>query len=215
MKILIALGYMEQEKVISDNFEEDDENFIEGAEYSPKSEFSKAGKVSEAVSRCLELRAKPMTEGYENTSQSSDGTIRREKIPDSRQAFISSVIALRCLLEPETRRDEKFKSFEEKMVKKLIKIKDKYSYEEHEFKGWENGKPIIKKTGRKFMPSIDSFLVTNVFDTKKSSLAYQKGYWNPYINAYWDKVLELYDRMFAQLNMVIDRLNYFKTKLSF
>lgn len=197
------------------NEQEEDENFVEGSEYSAKSEFSKPIKVSEALSRCLELRAKPMEPGYENTSQSNDGSISKTKMPDARQAFISSVIALRNLLHPECLRDAEYKKFEEGNSKKLKDLFNLYAYEELEINGFKDGKPILKKNGRKFIPEIDDTLTTDVYNRTNNTLVKTKGFWNTNVNAYWDNCVELYDNIFSELNLVIDRLNYFKTRSSY
>lgn len=204
---------MAENEILTEEIE--DENFIEDAEYSPKSEFSKPLKVSEAMSRCLELRAKPMEPGYDNTTQSNDGTLARSKVPDARQAYISSVIALRKLLTPECKRDSNYMKFDSTFKDKLNKLFDLYAYEEMDVIGFNNGVPLLKKNGRKFIPENDAILKTDVFDNSKRALSRLKGYWNANVNAYWDKCVDLYDDMFAELNLVIDRLNYFKQKSSY
>lgn len=195
--------------------QEEDENFIEGSEYSSKSEFSKPSKVAEALSRCLELRAKPMEPGFENTAQSNDGSITKTKIPDARQAYISSVIALKNLLYPECLRDTEYKKFEDSNNKKINDLFNLYAYEEYEIISIKEGRAVLKKNGKKFIPEIDAILSTDVYDSSKRTLIRTKGYWNSNVNAYWDACVGLYDNIFSELNLVIDRLNYFKSRPSY
>ncbi|GAH07028.1 unnamed protein product, partial [marine sediment metagenome] len=45
---------------------EDDEDIIESAEYSSKSDLSKAEKVAKQIEKCNDNRSKEMKEGYNN-----------------------------------------------------------------------------------------------------------------------------------------------------
>lgn len=203
----------EENEVISDD--DDDENLIQDVQYSSKSEFSKAALVKEAVSRCLELRAKPMIKGYENTSQSTDGTLKKVIIPDARMAFISSVIALRGLLEPEVRTNKEYQKFENKINEDIQKIFDDYSYEVIEIEKFLGDRPILKRTGKKFMPSMDAVLPTTTYNSTTKGFVQQKGLWNAYVDAYWDKSLEIYDNIFKEINNLIAIKQYFKPKSSY
>ncbi len=78
------------------------------AEYSSKSDFSKAEVVKQQVMRCDECRSKEMKAGYFNYT--SDG--KKIYVPDSRKEWISAVKALRRLMEPECRKNKDFKDAE-------------------------------------------------------------------------------------------------------
>ena len=77
-----------------------------GAEYSPKSEFSKPKVCEDATRKCIELRAKEMRKGYFNTTFSKEGLPQKTWIEDSRKAYCSSVIALLRLMSPEVAADK-------------------------------------------------------------------------------------------------------------
>lgn len=192
-----------------------DENFSDGAaEYSTKSEFNKPGIVAEAVRKCIELRAKPMCPGFYNTVRSSDGTISKQRVDDARQAYISAVIGLKSLLHPEIKRDSEYKKFDDAIIIKLKSLFNNYCYEEKIIKE-ENGRVKLVGSGKRFMPEIDDVVPTDNFILGKHSLYSEKGYWNTKVNAYWDLAVEIYDEIFAELNLLVDRLNYFKSKPSF
>ncbi len=200
----------------SDEYE-DDENFIEeGGEYSNKSEFSKALKASEAMTRILDFRARPMVAGYDNTIMSNDGTMHKTKVPDSRQAYISSIIVLRNLLHPECLRDKMFMEFESVFKDKLKELFNLYCYEDFEIdKYHQDGKFTIRKNGRKYMPEMDEYCKSHSYNFTTRDFATVKGYWNNNVNAYLNNCVELYDELFAELNLLIDRINYFKPKMTF
>lgn len=192
----------------------DDVIVEETPEYSPKSEFNKAQIISDCVRKCNELRAKPMTPGHVNTSQSSDGTTKKEETDDTRQAYISAVITLLANLRPEIKRDNNFLKFYKEIEDELERLKRQYEYEDVT---WElNGTGYrIKKTGRRFIPEIDAVLKTETFNASTKTLEIVKGYWNSYVNAYWDSLVDVYDEIFAEIQCLIDRLNYFKPEISF
>lgn len=193
----------------------DDVIVEETPEYSPKSEYNKASIISECVRKCNELRAKPMTPGHINTTQSSDGTLKQEEIADSRQAYISAVISLLGNLRPEIKRDKTFSDFYEEIKDDIIALEEKYQYEDIALRlDMKTGFKIVK-TGRKFMPEIDATLKSDMINTSKKSLEVVKGYWNSYVNAYWDNLVEIYDEIFAETQCLIDRMNYFKPEISF
>ncbi len=195
--------------------DEDDENIIsEAAEYSPKSEFSKPAVVQEAVSKCIENRSQEMKAGYFNESADKNGNKVKTWIKDTRKIFISSVEALRHLLYPECSRDTKYMKQEKTYLEKAKEIKETYSYEEWKIKETQ-GRCKYEKTGRKYMPEIDDTLPLPVVKKSQTYIERIPGGWNTYINLYYDELIHIYDKLFAELNYVIDRLNYFKQKISF
>lgn len=205
------------DEYIEDDEYDDDDIIEESPEYSPKSDFNKAKLADDAVRKCIESRGQEMRAGFWNTKLSRDGFPIREWKEDSRKAFISTVKALRALLSPEVSRDKRYKPIEEKLLKKLKEIYEKYCYEE-----WAliykndpkvyGGTPIFKKTGRKYIPEVGSEvnIQTNPFNREMSTI---KGGWDDKINSYWDEVLDVYDEMFSALIDLCDRNNYFKQQL--
>lgn len=201
-----------------DNNEDDEDNIIEESpEYSPKSDFNKAKLADDAVRKCIEVRGQEMKAGFWNTKLTREGQPIREWKEDSRKAFISTVKALRALLNPETRRDKIFPVFEKDIEAKLKALWDLYAYEEwattlKEDSRVYGGIPIFKKSGRKYMPEINSEvnIQTNPFAKHMSPI---RGGWDLQVNAYWDQVLDVYDKIFAALIDLSDRCNYFKQQL--
>ena len=199
---------------------EDESSWIdEGAEYSPKSEFSKPSVVEDATRKCFELRSKEMKKGYFNTKFTKEGMPLKVWIEDSRKAYCSSVIALKHLLMPEILADKitnkKGKKKRTPVYKdiKLGTILKKYSYfilEKKEI----NGKTRYIKTDRYYMPEMDeSIFIRKIFPDDNEELLKINGRWNPYVNAYWDHMVKKCDLMFSELMRVIHRLNYFKQSL--
>ena len=187
-----------------------DEEISEGAEYSPKSEFSKPKLVEEAVRKCIEARSKEMRSGYYNykTDQSGNPTAKIW-IADSRQVFDAHIMALRNLLFPEIKADSKYKEKEKKIRKKKKEIFDKHCYTlmEKENHKW-------KFTKEKVIPEVDAIVVCP--RTDNSNIAQEvKGGWNLHVTTYWNEMTLYNDRLFALLNDVVASLNYFKQRVSY
>lgn len=200
---------------------EEDDIVSEAAEYSPKSEFSKPKIVAEAVSKCIEARGKEMRSGYWNTTLTKDNLPIRTWIIDSRKAFIGCVIALKNLMAPEvarsmnpTEEDKKKDAFKFKDID-TKSIFDRYAYSERvKQRETKTNRIIWKETGIKIIPERDSIVILP--DVNQMGIAVEKvGAWNNYINAYWDEMVIVHDKIFAELNKLIDDLNYFKQKTRF
>lgn len=195
-----------------------DEIIDESPEYSPKSEFSKAKQVDAAVSKVIEARAKEMKSGYWNL-EIKNGFPIKQWIPDSRKAFVSSVIALRSLLSPEIMRDEKFKDVEKKLDEEKSNLFEQYCYKEKKIEVKYDGKtmggvPVYVDAGIKIMPEIGATVILQ--NQLQNRIAQPiPGGWDDKVNAYWDALVYVYDKMFSELNHVIDRLNYFKQSINY
>lgn len=205
------------DEYIDDSIDEDDNIIEESPEYSPKSDFNKAKLADDAVRKCLEVRGQEMKAGFWNTKLTKDGAPIREWVGDTRKAFISTVKALRALLNPEVRRDKIFPKFEETMKIKLDELWNMYAYEEwvsaiREDANVYGGVPIFKRSGRKFMPDTNAEvnIQLNPFNRTMTPV---RGGWDTKVNAYWDQVLEVYDLIFSALIDLADRNNYFKQQL--
>lgn len=205
---------------MAEDYEEDtyteDDSLQEISDYNSKSDFSKARVVCEAVSACRLARAKEMRPGYENITVPKSGVPIKTMVDDSRKAYISSVTALALLLKPEEEKDETYKEAAKKIREKEKEAFNKYAYDDKEVNLRVNqygyNLPMIEKTGRKYMPRINS----KVMVTDDKGFAREKmGGWDNNHNAYIDLLVEVYDEMFAALNELIDRLNYFKNQSSF
>jgi len=197
-----------------EDYEPDDSE--EGSIYSPKSDFKKSVLAMEAVRACREARAKEMKKGFWNTKLDKQGNAFKTWQEDERKIFINSVIALEKLLSAECSEDETYKEFkngegEKDGIEKSIKaVFDKYAYHVFDFDSDSGG---WKKTDQNFMPQIEEeLLVPSVQDPRV--LVGAKGGWDFKINAYYDELVPLYDKIFEELNKVIFRLNDFAEKFS-
>lgn len=190
--------------------EEEDEVITEVAEYSPKSDFSKALIVKEAVQKCIEARGKEMRAGYWNIKATNEG-IQKEYKPDTRKTYIGTIDALRNLLSPEIKMNEAFQKVEEKIRKKIDSLYNTFAYKEKKVvikydERTGNNMPVWKETGVAYLPDIDEILPHQNA---------KPGEWNPYVNAYWNARVEEYDKLFALLNDLLHSRNYFKSQISF
>ena len=182
--------------------EEDEEDVLDNAEYSSKSDLSKAEKVSTQIERCSENRSKEMKEGYNNYDKLGN----KIKIPDSRKEWVSSVIALKLLLTPEIKRskvfkDEDFKEKHESLIKKwgvLINEKDKAI-------------PLLDEEFLEDFRGVNKQGISTGRINKKGIM----GKYNANFHRYWDDMVKLYDEIYAKLNVLVDQCNYFKQEVSY
>lgn len=181
-------------------------------EYSNKSDFSKAEVVKQQIFRCNEIRSKEMKEGYFNYT--SEGS--KIYVADSRKQWISTVKALRRMLEPEARRNEEFINKEKELREKEKEIFNRYSYtpmkqiitnnKEEQERKWVKVEGAIP-----YIPEKDAGIIVE----KKGRAVKEMGVWNSKINMYWNTIVDIYDDLFAILNVLIDENNYFKQKVSY
>jgi len=194
----------------------EDDIISEGAEYSPKSEFSKPKVAEDAVRKCIEARGKEMIQGYFNYSFSQDGTPMKTWVPDSRMVYDACVNVLRNLLSPEIKQNETFKDVEKNIRERKEELLNKYGYQELVPELNELGQVTYKATGNKYIPRVgDTVMVKKVNPQGKLTASEVVGGWNQKTNFYQDELIKLNDYLFGALNELIDSLNYFKQKVSF
>ena len=202
------------------NYDDDDEDENlrdDDIEYTKKSEFSKAKVVEDAIRKVEECRSQEMKEGYYNYSTSPNGDMKKVYIPDSRKEFIGAVESLISILTPEIRRSNEMVKVLEYFKKNKQELFDKYAIK----RIFKNGNGL--KEGESYIPNIDDetpSMITQL-DTRGfklgSKVNYDKGVYNYNANSYWDGIVELYDFLFAELNVLISskKVNFFKQGASF
>lgn len=188
----------------------------EGAEYSPKSEFSKPKVIEEATSKCFQLRSKEMRAGYFNTKITKEGLPIKMWVEDSRKSYCSAVIALKNLMNPEIMYDQ---SQEGQTLKyKDVNLKEpfeKYAYAPFK-KKIVDGKVKYYTGDEKFMPEVDATVqMLQIYPDGQEKLIDSPAKWNNNVQRYWDEMVELCDEMFKELMNVIHRLNYFKQQIRY
>ena len=196
------------------------EEVSEAAEYSPKSDFSKAQIVYAQIERCCSIRSEEMRSGYSTHVVDKIGNIKLVHVPDSRKKYIGAVDALMNLLSPEIKRNRKTKEEDEEYIEEFKKeredIQNKYLYAEKEIKMIDGNHKLVS-TGRKYIPEIGDILLAGMKAIGKGVMGENRieGYWDSKVNAYYNEVLELYDLLFADLFCLFDEFNYFKQSMSF
>lgn len=196
--------------------ETQDENLLEDAEYSKKTDFSKASLVEQAIAKIRDIRSKEMKPGYFNIMYLPDGSCRKQYIPDTRKEFCASVDYLLSILAHERGTDERIKGKMSKFNECKENLFKKYSVNVRRPNN-SGGVEILKE---KYLPEVDdSILIQGVCNrVGKSSLKEFRsvvGYYNYKVKSYWDDMLINYDFIFAELNILIANKNYFKTKTSY
>jgi len=198
---------MVEENIIE---EEDDEN---EQEYSPKSDFSKALIIADAISDTRKARGNEMIEGYFNFKFDKEGNAVKVWIPDARKIFCANVDATIQLLSPEIINNNRMNEVIIEFEKQKDTLFENYCYKEKKRIKLPDGKSGWKLTGSKWIPKIDEEIITED-PTAPQSLrtVYKKGLYNNIINRYWDNMLQLYDKVFAEINLLIgsNNVNYFK-----
>jgi len=192
----------------------------EGAEYSPKSDFSKAQIIYSQMEKCCSLRSEEMRPGYTTHIMDKMQNVKEVHIPDSRKKFISAVNALKSLLTPEIEtlrkpedgEDSYFENFENSKEE----IKKKYLHKEKTY-SLKDGQNQLYYTGREYIPEVGDILVAGVKAVSRGIMGENRieGFWDSKVNAYYNELLDLYDVLFEDINRLIHELNYFKQEMSF
>ena len=66
-------------------------------------------------------------------------------------------------------------------------------------------------SGRVYLPEVEAVLPTDDKQHPNSIfIEDRRGLWDNKVHAYWNELVEYYDELFAELNCLIDRNNYFK-----
>ena len=183
--------------------EVENENFVDGGEYSSKSEFSKAEVVRNQVERCNNNGSKEMKEGYYNYDKFGN----KIHVPDSRKEYVRAVETLWRILMPEIRRFPNVFN-KEKYIKKEKDLIEKWG--------------VVNSCGEKEIPLLDE-----IFEEKKQmvnnrgvSTGVQKnfsiiGKYNNIFHRFWDEKVKLYDEIYEKLHELIDKCDYFKQQISY
>lgn len=190
-------------------FDEDD------AEYSKKSEYSKPAVIQQQVQKCNELRSKEMCEGHTMHLMDKQGNVKIVDIPDGRQPYINAVKILLCNLAPELRREKGVKENVSGWIEEEENLFEKYKYKELKMIMTPDGMKI-EYSGNSFLPKKGAILLEGIKRNKSAPPSPMRtpGLWDTKINAYWDELVCIYDEIFAELNILIDKCEYFKEKSS-
>ena len=197
------------------NDEEDDENLQE-AEYHKKSDYSQAGMVSEAVTKIKESRGKEMKSGYFNITTQPNGSIKKEYVGDTRKEYAGSIEYLKSLLTNEIATSERGKKALKEFQDRSKKCFDNYSVNLQVIRNER-----VVTLNKKYIPEMDTafFKETLMQDRKtlrvRIDIEQTRGVYNPAIKMYWDEMVEIYDYLFQELNILIAEKNFFKQSAGF
>ena len=176
---------------------------------SGKVEFSKPLLTMMALKDCREKRAVEMKCGYWNELLDKDKKRVKTWIPDSRKTFMSSIISLKTLLSPEIKSDEEFEEIYKKIKEEEGKVFGKYCYT----KKIVTEENKIRETEEKYIPQIGENVIMKSPRNGKYILI--KGGWDSHVNNYYDDLVPIYDKLFEELNNLIQRMGYYKKKSQF
>jgi len=197
-----------------DEKEDEDENLKDDdLEYTKKSEFSKARVVEDAVRKVEDTRSQEMKEGYFNFITLPTGDVKKIYIPDSRKAFIGAVESLKSILKPEIERDGRM----QKALEDFNKTK-KELFENYAVKRLIGNGNSITELEEKYIPEVDELIPIQVNTKNKrnfvtgSFIDEKKGIYNSNVRCYWNGIVDLYDIIFAELNVLLStkKVNFFK-----
>jgi hypothetical protein len=180
---------------------------IEESEYSVKAGFSKAELVSKQIAKCLDLRSHDMRPGY---TTYKDG--KPEIVPDSRKEFIGAVEALNNMLAPEIHTE---KSDIRTLWEAFKKDKhSQYDYRERTGRKFADDtrrdKAVWILSGRVFLPQKGTAILVSCGPPQGIQVSHSSTAWDAYIDAFWDDIQIGADELFAELNILIHNIGYFK-----
>jgi len=192
------------------------DEITDSPEYSPKSDFSKAIIMQQAIIKTRESRGVEMKEGYNNFKFDKDNNAIKVWMPDTRKIFCANVDGDLSLLAPEIQRNKRALKVMIEFKKQKDALFTKYCYHERVKFKFPNGHIGWKLTGKVWMPRIsESLPIEDPKHPNSKNYVFVKGQYDLWVNHYWDEMLALYDEMFGEINILIDELNYFKGKTLF
>ena len=209
---------------MAEEYNDEDSLVAELPDYSKKSEYNKPKQAETVINKALASRAEPMHPEYVNTSVSSDGSIKRERVKDSRESYVNSVKAALICLNPELNRkdDETIKSYKEKIDKALKEeetIFKKYSYIDLDYNATWNADKMkwqFNRIGEPFIAEYDQIVrIPMLKPGKNGEVESIKGYCNQQNKLYWIEMIKISDKILCELQNLADNLNYFKQESSF
>lgn len=209
-------------KELPGDFEEDDDNTIigESTSYSQKSGMDKGKIVHDHITKCLNLMAEDLSlPGYTTWIEDKSGNCKPQNIPDYRKKYIGAVKGLKLVLSPEILKDERTKKAVEKFEKDLKLVFDKYAYRERLYKKyvWDNkehtsGHGVWVLGNNIFMPELGAILpADNPKNPNGDDYIMEPNVWDAKHNAYYQELINIYDTLFGELNILTDVIGYFKT----
>jgi len=150
-----------------------------------------------------------MKPGYWNIITLPNGSIKKSYFPDARKQYIGSVEYLKGLLGYEVNASSKGKDAIKKFTNDKKTIFDKYS--------------VIAQFDpkEKYIPEVDEVFPIEVILKDKMGRSLRKiwtekqGIYNWKVQRYWDNLVEIYDRLFDALNLLIAEKEFFKPKSSY
>jgi hypothetical protein len=153
---------------------------------------------------------------YVNTSISKDGTIQRQTVEDSRECFVNAVSAVLINLSPELSRSKRKETIED-LEKKKEEVFKKYAMIDYEPFAIinSNGTLTFNIRGEPFIPDYDSYMRIKKVTKNNYELENIKGYGNQNNKMYWEAIIKISDKILAELQCLVDELNYFKQQSSF
>ena len=197
-----------------------EDNISFGFTGSKGGEISKADLVTQAWQRAVENRSKEMRKGYFNIKTDKMGNKQRTWIPDAREQYINSVIALDILLTADyssnykearknilEKADNSFKKWGWRLyTTKIVKVTER---------GYETEKHIKVFTGEIVMPEPNQ-------ETGKVS-AYGIGSngktasfdWSNNYHQYMQSLVYVYDELLAEISNLLKQVKYFKRTRKF
>jgi hypothetical protein len=183
--------------------EVENENFVDGGEYSSKSEFSKAEVVRNQIERCNDKGSKEMRAGYYNRDKLGNNIY----VPDSRKEYVRAIMTLQRTLKPEIER------FPEVFKKEVYEEKEKELIEKWgvENQSGEKEIPLLNETVEEKREIIGKNNIT----TGRQKVVPNSGKFNNLYHKYWDNRVILYDEIYEKLHELIDKCDYFKQQISY
>ena len=197
---------------------DEEDNFVDmSSEYSPKSDYSKPSVIQSQVMAINEKGSKPMIPGFTTHIKDKFGNVKPVIIPDARQEVCAAIEILKSNLFPEIRSNKEAKEITEEFEEYKEDIQKKYIYNEQVMGVDAKGFKILAYSGKQWMPNIGELILTGISSSRGGAKQpmFTAGAWDGKVNAYWDEVLKLYLEFFGELNVLIDKLNYFKKQARF
>ena len=177
--------------------------------FSSKKDSTKMDLIVEALRDVRTKRAQEMRKGYYNTKTDRNGNVQKTWIPDTREQYINSVIALDLLLSADHKKE--YKKAKEEIIKKAEKAFKKWGWKLFTIKkipiekSYNNYKWMKNYTGEIIMPEPD----TSVVDINPNGKRIKINWANQY-HQYMQSLVLIYDELYKTITELLQLLRWGK-----
>lgn len=189
-----------------------------GIGFTSKGEIPKEELVTEAWRTCIRNRGQEMRRGYFNKKIDARGDVQKIWIPDTRELYINSVIALDILLTADY--SEEYKKARKLILEKARNSFKKWGWKSYNIKlvkisdGYKREKYKKVYTGEVVMPEPNQEGINLVYGINADGKRIPFD-WSNNHHQYMQSLVYVYDELLSKIADLLKKLKYFKKTVKY